>query len=121
MFQILARSLGWCLGAYIIFVTLSPLGLRPETGAPPQFERFLAFFVLGAVFAAGYPKRWPLVMAALGLVAILLEVGQEFAPSRHAHLRDAVAKVLGAVIGVGGVKLLLAAGASRGVDPTKPR
>ena len=41
----------------IAFVTEGPLHDRPQTGYPPQMERFAAFFLLGVLSALGFPKR----------------------------------------------------------------
>jgi VanZ family protein len=107
MLQTCLRVAAWLAMAFIVFVTLSPLGLRPVTSEPPQLERFAAFLVLGGLFAAGYPKRWPVVMITLVAFAVMLEAGQELAPTRHAHLRDAMAKALGAFVGAGAVGIWL--------------
>ncbi len=98
--QICARFAAWSLAAFIIFTTLSPIGLRPETGAPPSIERFTAFFVLSVAFGLGYPawRRWAVV--GLVLAAVLLEVAQELAPSRHGRVIDAAVKAFGALSGV---------------------
>ncbi len=107
MLQICLRIAAWLALAAIVFVTLSPLGLRPETGEPPQLERFAAFLVLGGLFAAAYPRRWPVVMIALVVLAGVLEASQALAPTRHAHVRDAMAKAFGAFVGASGVGIWL--------------
>jgi hypothetical protein len=45
----------WCALGFIIFVTLSPIGLRPGTGSA-GLERFVAYYLLGSVFVAAYPR-----------------------------------------------------------------
>lgn len=91
-----ARLSGWCLAAFIVYSTLSPIGLRPESGAPPDIERFGAFFVLSLAFALGYPRSRQRVALALMLAAVLLELAQGLSPSRHGRPADAAFKVLGA-------------------------
>ncbi len=96
----LARIMAWlCLG-YIAFVTVGPIGVRPETGVSPQLERLVAFAVVGALFAAAYPRH--ILLAALVVIgaAIVLEAFQLLEPSRHGRLFDASIKIVGGVIGL---------------------
>jgi hypothetical protein len=100
MFQVLLRVAAWTCLALIALATLVPLGLRPESGLSPQIERFAAFAVVGALFAAAYP-RYILFAAVVVLgTAIMLELLQLLAPSRHGRLFDAGVKVAGGMIGL---------------------
>jgi hypothetical protein len=100
MFQVLLRAFAWTCLVLIALMTLGPLGLRPETGFSPQIERFAAFAVVGALFAAAYP-RYILFAAVVVLgAAVLLELLQLLAPSRHGRLFDAGVKVAGGMIGL---------------------
>jgi apolipoprotein N-acyltransferase len=100
MFQVLLRISAWTCLAGIAFVTLGPLGLRPESGMPPHVERFAAFAVAGALFAAAYP-RYILFAAVVVLgAAVLFELLQLLAPSRHGRLFDAGVKVAGGMVGL---------------------
>ena len=84
----------------IALVTLGPLDLRPESGMPPNFERFAAFAVAGALFSAAYP-RYILFAAVIVLgAAVLFELLQLLAPSRHGTLLDAGVKVTGGLVGL---------------------
>jgi apolipoprotein N-acyltransferase len=97
----LTRIMAWtCLG-YIAFVTVGPIWVRPETGASPQLERLVAFAVVGALFAAAYPRH--IVLASLVVIgaAILLEAFQLLEASRHGRLFDASVKIVGGLIGLG--------------------
>jgi VanZ family protein len=79
--------------------TLSPIELRPVTGAPVSLERFAAFAVIGAAFSIGYPKyRLPILVLLLGLVGFL-EAAQNYVPSRHGRLPDGLVKASGALFG----------------------
>ena len=100
MFQVLLRASAWICLALIALVTLGPLGLRPESGLSPQIERFAAFAVVGALFAAAYPRY--ILFAALIVLgaAVMLELLQLLAPSRHGRLFDAGVKVAGGMIGL---------------------
>jgi VanZ family protein len=106
----------WTMLALIVFWTLGPLAYRPKL-APPQLERFGAYLVLGALFVWAY-GRPRLVGALLAVVAVALELGQLLVPGRDAGFPDAMAKVLGAIVGVGLVAVSRAALASR---PTPSR
>jgi apolipoprotein N-acyltransferase len=100
MFQVFLRVSAWFCLAVIALITLSPIGLRPETGLSPQVERFVAYAVVGALFAAAYPRY--ILFAALVVLgaAVMLELLQLLAPSRHGRLFDAGVKVAGGVVGL---------------------
>jgi VanZ family protein len=95
-------------GAIVVF-TLGPLRDRPETGYPPQDERFAAYALLGVLFALGFPRRRMLVAISLVGASIVLELSQLAVPGRDAGLADALAKASGAVVGVVLVAALQAA------------
>lgn len=94
------RAISWLLLAALIFVTLCPIKLRPVSGAPPDLERFVAFAVLGAIFAFGYPKNRVIILFFLVAFAGSLEALQQFIPTRDARVHDAVIKAIGAFMGV---------------------
>jgi len=99
MINIVCRWAAWLLLAAIVFVTLSPIGLRPETAAPASLERFAAFAALGGTFCLGYPKhRVPVLMFAVA-VAGVLEALQHLVPGRHGRFADAAVKELGVAAG----------------------
>jgi VanZ family protein len=95
----------WGAFALICFVTLSPIGLRPETGEPIP-ERFVAYLVLGALFMAAYPRHFVKLAIFLTIAASGLEALQHLTPDRHGHLADAIEKVAGAWSGCAVVRLL---------------
>jgi len=98
--QTLLRIAAWGCLAIIAFVTLGPLNVRPNSGLPPSAERFLAFAMVGALFAAGYP-RYILFAAAIVLgAAALFELLQLLAPSRHGRAFDAAVKIVGGMAGL---------------------
>lgn len=88
----------WCCLGFIIFTTLSPIGLRPETGSA-GFERFAAYGLLGALFVMAYPDRFTLVMICMLGLAVSLEFLQHLTPDRHGHVADAAQKIAGGVAG----------------------
>lgn len=95
----------WCAFACIVFVTLSPVGLRPDTGSV-GLERFAAYGVLGALFVAAYPRHFPRVMICIIAVALSLELLQHLTPDRHGRASDALEKVAGALAGCSFARLL---------------
>jgi len=100
MIRRFARVLAWLLLAAILFVTISPIRMRPETGEPADVERLIAFAVVGFAFILGYPRHWILVVCLVVGSAFAFEAVQLLSPSRHAHLHDAAIKAIG---GVGGI------------------
>jgi VanZ family protein len=96
-----ARLVGWVLLGAIAVMTLGPIGLRPQTHFPPEFERFAAYVVLGTLFALAYPRRRLWLLGALLIGAAgALEIGQWLAPGRDPHLSDFLFKAAGAVVGL---------------------
>ena len=96
----LCRWAAWPLLAAVVFVTPSPIGLRPVTPAPANLERFAAYAVLGGVFYLGYPKHRLPALLLLVALAGALEALQHLVPTRHGRISDAAVKVLGAAAGV---------------------
>jgi len=97
----------WCVLAYIAYVTLTPIGLRPETGPRSGgFDRFAAYGLLGAFFAAAYPRDLLRVLMFVIAVAFSLELLQNLTPDRHARALDLFEKIAGALSGCSLAKLL---------------
>ncbi|NEW91494.1 hypothetical protein [Rhodopseudomonas sp. BR0M22] len=94
------KIVAWLCLAGIAFATLSPIGLRPTTGLSPSIERFGAFALVGALFAAAYPRY--ILFAALIVLgaAALFELLQVLEPSRHGRLFDASVKLAGGTCGL---------------------
>jgi VanZ family protein len=91
--RVLFQWVAWLL-------VLAIAAFTPVTGAPVDLERFAAFAVIGAAFGVGYPKhRLHILLLLVGLVG-LLEVAQNFLPSRHGRLPDEMVKTSGALLGV---------------------
>lgn len=94
------RLLAWLLLAGLIFVTLSPIDLRPVSALPTQLERAIALALVGFVFALAYPRRIILVAAIVLGATALLELLQLLSPSRHGRLIDVAVKTVGAAVGI---------------------
>ena len=88
----------WATLAFICFITLSPISLRPKTGEV-GFERFVAFAILGVLFMWAYPRHFGRLMLFLLVVVFGLEALQHLTPDRHGHLLDAIEKAAGALGG----------------------
>ena len=95
----LFRCAAWLLLVVIAFVTLSPIELRPDTEGPPDFERFAALTAVGGAFCLGYPKLGFRILVPVIAIIGLLEVAQDFVPSRHGEFEDGVVKASGALFG----------------------
>ncbi|MET3754973.1 VanZ family protein [Rhizobium binae] len=95
-----AKPLAWLLLALILFVTVSPLGLRPHTVTTVDTDRGGAYVLLGLTFALAYPRQWKLVAVLLIAGAAAIEYLQYFAPTRHPRLHDAGVKAMGAALGL---------------------
>jgi len=103
MMRKLIILIAWCCLGSIAFVTLSPIGLRPEIGSA-GLERFAAYGVLGVLFVAAYPRRFVLVMTLILGAAVSLELLQHLTPDRHGHLADAAQKITGGLLGSSAAK-----------------
>lgn len=99
MLKTCLRLAAWGALAFIVFVTLSPIGLRPVSTAPVNFERLAAYLVLGGLFGAAYPRRFGLVLTLLVVGSAGLEMAQNMVPGRHGRIDDFLFKTAGAAVG----------------------
>ncbi|WP_225112389.1 VanZ family protein [Bradyrhizobium sp. NBAIM32] len=95
---------GWLALALVIFVTLAPIHDRPMI-APPNVERFAAFFILGLVLVLAYSNRIILITLIVVASAVILEALQLLTLDRHGDLMDVLVKVAGGVCGISVVTL----------------
>ena len=95
----LLKFFAWSSLAAIIFVTVSPIGLRPHDPLPVNTDRALAFAVMTFFFVSAYPRKLWILLPLLVIGAGAIEAMQLLAPTRHAHALDAVIKASGVVIG----------------------
>ena len=56
MSEKLFKILAWSTLAFIIFATVSPIGLRPHDVLPVNVDRALAFALLSCLFVVAYPR-----------------------------------------------------------------
>jgi len=94
------RWVAWLLGLAVALSTLTPIDLRPATGAPVSLERFAAFGAIGAAFSLGYPRHRIYIIALLLGSVGFLEFAQNYVPGRHGRLPDGAVKASGALLGV---------------------
>ncbi|MCJ2011458.1 hypothetical protein [Methylobacterium sp. J-076] len=87
----LFRLAFWTILAVLVFVTLSPIGLRPEVG-PANLERSVAYLLFGGLAALAFPRHRIAILVAVIAVAGLLEAGQGLAASRHGRIGDFLVK-----------------------------
>lgn len=118
------KGLAWAVLVALVFVTVSPIGLRPHTIMSVGLDRAVAFFLAGAVFAVAYPGRWMSLALFLVASSFAIEMLQELSPTRHARFDDALVKAAGAVVGIiaGKIALTVRRGilARRSVYPIVP-
>lgn len=94
------RVLAFLLLAGLVFVTLSPINLRPISPLPTQLERAIALATVGFAFAIAYPKRIVLVALLVLGSTVLLEILQLASPSRHGRVIDLIVKLIGGGFGM---------------------
>lgn len=96
-----ARIAAWIGLAFIIFVTVSPINVRPSTVSTTDLDRAFAFFVMSGLFIVAYPKRVLPIAFALLLAAFAIELMQYLSVTRHPQFHDAVVKAVGVLLGIG--------------------
>jgi hypothetical protein len=96
----LAIGAGLCVLLITGFATWSPPDLRPVTTFGVGWEHGVAFGLLGGCWGFAFPRRAIQVTLVLVLAAIILEVGQNFVPGRHARVIDAATKIAGGCAGI---------------------
>lgn len=96
--QTLFRLAFWGLLAALAFVTLSPIGIRPEVG-PANMERAFAYAAFGILAALAYPRRRLVILTTVIVTAGLLELAQELSASRHARFEDFLVKAGSGIVG----------------------
>jgi VanZ family protein len=90
----------WASLVVVALAALVPIELRPASSLPPTIERFGAFAAVGFAFALAYPRQFWLAVLIVAGAAMLFEVMQVLAPSRHGRLADAMVKLSGGVAGL---------------------
>ena len=97
----LARAIAWLYAGALVFLTLGPPSVRPETPMPHYLEHLAAFGLSGLLFSIGYRSRYVLVTLAGVCFTALLEALQIWVAGRHARWIDLAMDASGFCIGVG--------------------
>lgn len=98
--QKIFRLLAWCSLLAIFLFTDAPIWLRPVTHFSPNLERFVALFVVAALFVLAYPKKSMFITGFLICAVGLFEALQMLFAGRHATLHDVGVKDAGVLAGV---------------------
>lgn len=108
----------WAAFAAIVFVTVSPIEMRPGDIFSVDLDRALAFGLLSSMFMIAYPRHALLVGSFVVLSAGAIELLQALSPTRHARLDDATIKGAGAL---GGMLLAFSYNALRAIRHARRR
>jgi VanZ family protein len=94
-------ALGFCLIAVVV-LSLVPGEMRPHTGAPGEFEHFIAYMGTGLFIAARYRSlRARLALwASTAALSFVLEFVQNFVPGREPNIFHALSSSSGLTLGV---------------------
>jgi VanZ family protein len=93
---VLFRFAAWVCIVVLVWLTIAPPSARPGSGVPHGLEHFASFFIAGALWYMGYPRRLMLSLALAVVFAGGLELLQLLVPGRHARTVDFVVDTLGA-------------------------
>ena len=100
MLKSLIRGVAWLILIVIVFLSLAPAELRPETSLPHIVEHAGIFAAAGIAFAAGYPRREWLLIAGSIFFCASIELAQLAVPGRHARLGDFIIDAAAALAGL---------------------
>jgi hypothetical protein len=97
----MARLVAWPAVAAIIVLSVVPGSVRPHVLGNDRVEHFVAYLVVGSLFAIGYVRPLQLLSSGvmLTICAGALELTQLLIPGRLASPRDFIVSVTGAWIG----------------------
>jgi len=95
----LVRIAAWILVAFIVAVTLVPIGLRPVVTTNPSIERIAAYALAGLLMMVGYPRHRLQILIGSVLLAGGLEAAQTLTSTRHGRFEDFLIKAGAALAG----------------------
>lgn len=110
----LLAAAAWTAFVLIVFVTISPIDMRPSITADSNIERFVAFALLGLLFGLAYPRRLMIDASFIIAAAGALEIFQMITRDRHARAVEALVKAAGGSFGVAMALIVLIVFARRG-------
>jgi hypothetical protein len=118
---VLFRFAAWVCIAVLVWFTIAPSSVRPNSGVPHDLEHFASFSIAGALWYMGYPRRLLLCLAFAIVFAGGLELIQLLVPGRHARTVDFVVDILGAWTGTVGAFAIVRALTTKASRTTQPR
>lgn len=99
--RILAGVAAWAGVALVAWQSLAPKGWAVGIGLPGTVQHFLAYLILGIVFAvSSRPAHRVMYAACLAVLASGIELLQHFSPGREPSWLDAANGMAGVVIGI---------------------
>jgi len=91
----------WSGVAFVAWQSLVPKGWAIDISLPDTAQHFLAYLILGIIFAvSSHPMHRVRFAVCLGALASGIELLQHLSPGREPSLQDATISIAGAVIGV---------------------
>jgi len=98
----LFRLLTWGCVVLLAVLSLTPGDYMVRTGVPGDLEHFAAYFGTGLIASLGYSRSlgYRVPAALLCGYAGFLEVGQNWAPGRHADFIDFASSSAGVIAGM---------------------
>jgi VanZ family protein len=107
----LIRVAAWLAVVAIVVLSVVPGQVRPDVLGEKHIEHLVAYFGTAMLLAAGYSRRYQLVLICVVLSACsgLLEVVQLWIPGRSSSVIDFAVSSLGAWTGVAMIALFGAA------------
>lgn len=94
------RITAWAIAATIVVLSVVPVSLRPETGAPSALEHFVIYASVGFAFGLSYLQPRTLLTMWLVTFAGCIEILQLIAPGRHARVSDFLVDSIAVCLGL---------------------
>ena len=92
----------WFCVTLILYLSLVPGTMRPQTGASGHLEHFMAYAITGAIFMAGVRHGMSALTAAVGLCWLsgAVEIAQLWIPGRTGQVAGFIWSSAGAWLGL---------------------
>ena len=92
----------WFCVALILYLSLVPGTMRPQTGASGHVEHFMAYAITGALFMPGARGSMSALLAAVGLCWLsgAVEIAQLWIPGRTGEIAGFIWSSAGAWLGL---------------------
>lgn len=103
----LIRTAAIIVACVVVFLTLGPVGIRAMSPIAAQYDRALAYALVGFLAVLSAPRRPWLGAILVVVMAVVLEIAQRFTPDRHGRLLDTLEKLAGATVGIAAAYALI--------------